>query len=56
MSIVSQFANSPEGKQIAAEVDRRIKAAVKSIQIQLDAATAEIGNLRQEIEALKRQR
>lgn len=56
MPTLNALLKTQEGKAAATEVDRRIKAAVKPIQAQLDAAVGEIGNLRQEIEALKRKR
>jgi hypothetical protein len=56
MSLISQAFNSPDGKKAAAEVDRRIKAAVQPIQKQLNAAVADIAKLQKEIEALKGQK
>lgn len=53
MGTLSELLKTREGKVISAEVDRRIKVAVRPIEMQLEAAMAEIGNLREEIEALK---
>jgi len=53
MATLNELLRTSEGKAISAEVDRRIKVAIQPLSKQLAAAVLEIGNLRQELDALR---